>query len=53
MKTKILLFLTFLSLLSYSKDDSTPKTDPTFKLPPETQTSANTLAENILENHVK
>ena len=43
MKTKILLFLTFISLLSCSKDDSTTKTDPTFKLPPETQTGANTF----------
>ena len=47
MKTKILLFLTFISLLSCSKDDSTTKKDPTFKLPPETQTGANTFGVTI------
>ncbi|WP_026977447.1 hypothetical protein [Flavobacterium tegetincola] len=41
MKTKILLFLTILSLVSCSSDDSS--NDPASRLPPETQTGANTF----------
>ena len=50
MRTKILLFLTILSLLSCSSDDSTPK-DPFAQLPPETQTGANTFG-CIINNQV-
>ena len=42
MKTKILLFLTILSLLGCSKDDPKPP-EPASLLPPETQTGANTF----------
>ena len=50
MKTKILLFLTILSLVSCSSDDATPK-DPFAQLPPETQTGANTFG-CIINNQV-
>ena len=46
MKTKILFFLTILSLLGCSKDDNI-KTDPVFQLPPETQIGANTFGVTI------
>ena len=42
MKTKILLFLTILSLASCNKDNKT-KTNPVFQLPPETQTCTDTF----------
>ena len=42
MKTKILIFLTILSLVGCSKDDTTPP-EPALLLPPETQTGANTF----------
>ncbi len=50
MKTKILLFLTILSLVSCSNDDATTK-DPFVQLPPETQTGANTFG-CIINNQV-
>ena len=46
MKTKILIFLTILSLVGCSKS-SNVKTDPIFQLPPETQTGANTFGVTI------
>ena len=46
MKTKILFFLTILSLLGCSKDDNV-KTDLVFQLPPETQIGANTFGVTI------
>ena len=42
MKTKILIFLTILSLVGCSKDDTTPP-EPALLLPTETQTGANTF----------
>ena len=42
MKTKILIFLTILSLVGCSKDDPKPP-EPASLLPPETQTGANTF----------
>jgi hypothetical protein len=50
MKAKILFFLTILSLVGCSKDDPTPE-DPLAKLPPETQTGANTFG-CIINNQV-
>ena len=50
MKTKILLFLTILSLMACSSDDATPQ-DPFAQLPPETQTGANTFG-CIINNQV-
>lgn len=50
MKTKILLFLTILSLMACSNDDATPQ-DPFAQLPPETQTGANTFG-CIINNQV-
>ena len=46
MKTKILLFLTLLSLVGCSKDDPKPP-EPQAQLPPETQTGANTFGCNV------
>ena len=46
MKTKILIFLSILSLLGCSKSNNV-KTDPIFQLPPETQTGANTFGVTI------
>ena len=50
MKTKILFFLTILSLLGCSKDDPIVE-DPLAKLPPETQVGANTFG-CIINNEV-
>ena len=50
MKTKILLFLTLLSLVGCSKDDPKPP-EPASLLPPETQTGANTFG-CIINNQV-
>ena len=50
MKTKILLFLTILSLVGCSKDDPKPP-EPASLLPPETQTGANTFG-CIINNQV-
>ncbi len=50
MKTKILLFLTILSLMACSSDDAATE-DPFAQLPPETQTGANTFG-CIINNQV-
>ena len=47
MKTTILFFLTILSLVGCSKDSAGSKADPTFQLPPETQSGANTFGVTI------
>ena len=47
MKTKLLFFLTLLSLVSCSNNSSSIKTDPVFQLPPETQVGANTFGVTI------
>ena len=51
MKTTILFFLTILSLVGCSKNDDPMPSDPLAKLPPETQTGANTFG-CIINNQV-
>ena len=51
MKTKVLLFLTILTLMACSSDDTTTPQDPFAQLPPETQTGANTFG-CIINNQV-